>query len=673
MTLPDDQLVTVSDIAKMTGTARSTVSNWKRRHADFPSAREQTPRGPLYDRREIAEWLERRDSTAAASTTINTGLAGRIFGLADLVRGAWSSEQAALVLTRMVLGLPVPDHLREQLSPQKWEQLQSGVHDLIAAADDDREAIVRALLDTYADAGGRSGAAHVSPLHLVRFATRVLGPRAAVLDPACGAGGFLADCAATAKLVCGQELNRDMAELARARLAKLTTRHGGRSEVEAGNSLLDDRFPTLFDGVICSPPWRTKLEPGVLPQGDARWVFDYPRTSGDAAWIQHVVAHLAPGGRAVVVLPPATLFEHGVVGSVRAGLVRSGFLRAVIELPNNTLPSTGVAPVLVVLERPIEPNPKPTVLLAQPMADSMGRRTGWSFEVADSAAAEIVGWLDGRVDSDALAPDSYREVPLDKLAADDFDLTPRRHLTPTQVLVAPLIDVRAEFHQTAGAAGPELDRLRATLAAAHDLAPLEAAHAPRAALGDLVEIRRGIPMHQLADNGDFVVHSPATLIHGTEPSRYLTEDAPELQTAAPMFNAVPGDVLVSLDGQVGLVHVVTEPMFVSSAFAILRPKQHPNRSIDVEESFLGAWLRSTETQAVLQHLAKGSTIRRVAMKDLRGLSIPIPEADIQRAISDFDDKLQAAIDAVRDLAATVERLHHLGEQTVAAALPEGHL
>lgn len=670
MTLPDRQLVTVSDIAKMAGTARSTVSNWKRRHADFPPAREQTPRGPLYDRREIVEWLERRDGLAATSSSSSTGLAGQIFRLADLVRGTWATEQAALVLARLILGLAVPDHRREQLSPQQWEQLHSGVDDLIAAAGSDREAIVRALLEAYADAGGRSGAAHVSPLHLVRFTTRVLGPRAAVLDPACGAGGFLAECTATAKLVCGQELNPDMADLARARLAQLTQRHGGRSEVEAGDSLLDDRFPALFDGVICSPPWRTRLEPGLLPEGDARWVFDYPRTSGDAAWIQHVVAHLAPGGRAVVVLPPATLFEHGVVGSVRAGLVRSGFLRAVIELPNHTLPSTGVAPVVMVLERPVEPNPEPTVLLAQPMGDSVSSRTGWSAEIADAAADQIAAWLDGRVDSDALAPDSYREVPLDKLAADDFDLTPRRHLTPAQVLVAPLREVRAAFHETADAAGPELDRLRETLVAAHDLAPLEPANAPRAALGDLVEIRRGIPVHQLAKRGDFVVHSPATLIRREKPSRYLAEDAPELQTMAPMFNAAPGDVLVSLDGEVGLVHVVTEPIFVSSAFAILRPKRQPNRSTEVESSFLAAWLRSAETQAVLQHLARGSTIRRVAMKDLRGLSIPIPNSEIRDAISDFDDKLRATVDAVRDLAATVERLHQLGQQTVAAALPE---
>src|SRR5690606_11857636 len=110
----------------------------------------------------------------------------------------------------------------------------------------------------------------------------------------------------------------------------------------------------------------------------------------------------------------------------------------------------------------------------------------------------------------------------------------------------------------------ELDRLRETLVAAHDLAPLEPANAPRAALGDLVEIRRGIPVHQLAKRGDFVVHSPATLIRREKPSRYLAEDAPELQTMAPMFNAAPGDVLVSLDGEVGLVHVVTEPIFVSS-------------------------------------------------------------------------------------------------------------
>ena len=136
-----------------------------------------------------------------------------------------------------------------------------------------------------------------------------------------------------------------------------------------------------------------------------------------------------------------------------------------------------------------------------------------------------------------------------------------------------------------------------------------------------------------------------------------------------MFNALPGDVLISLDGEIGAVHVVTEEMFATSTFAILRPRTRNDRST-VSPKLLGAWLRSAEAQAALQHLAKGSTIRRVAKKDLAALSIPTPELELQQAIGEFDDKLESALAVVRDLSETVERLRQLGEQSVAATLPK---
>jgi SAM-dependent methyltransferase len=662
--------MTVSDIAQMAGTARSTVSNWKRRHADFPTAKDHTPRGPLYDRREVAEWLERRGGVARVPAPTSRAIAGGLWKLGDLVRDTWSPDQFALVATRLALGLPIPNHEHRHLDLRRWEQVEHGVDDLITAAEDDREAVVRTLLDAYADAG-RMTAGHVTPQHLVRFATRLLGPRTSVLDPACGAGGLLAACADTAKLVCGQELNPDMAELAGARLALLTENRAGRSQVESGDALSDDRFPTLFDGVISSPPWRTRLEPGVLPEGDARWVYDYPRSSGDAAWIQHVVAHIAPGGRAVMVLAPATLFEHGVVGSVRAGLVRSGILRAAVQLPRNTLSNTGVAPVVVVLERPLEPHPHPTVLLAEPLPELAGRSGEWPNADSDAAADAISSWLSGQLAGTDLDDAAYAEMPLGDLAADDFDLTPRRHLHVGDLEIAPLHQVRAELNDTAAAVDPDIDRMVTAIGAARELVPLEPATAQRVPLGDLVEIRRGIPLHQLAHHGDFPVHSPDTLLRGNAPTRFLADDAPELQTAAPVFNALPGDVLISLDGEIGAVHVVTQEMFVTSTFAILRPRHHHDDRSTLSPKFLGAWLRSTEAQAALQHLAKGSTMRRVAKKDLTALSIPTPEPELQEAISEFDDKLDAALTAVRDLTETVERLRQLGQQSVAATLPKG--
>jgi predicted DNA-binding transcriptional regulator AlpA len=51
-------LVRASDIAQMAGVSRAAVTQWRKRHSDFPAPKEaaDTP-SPLFDRTEIEQWL----------------------------------------------------------------------------------------------------------------------------------------------------------------------------------------------------------------------------------------------------------------------------------------------------------------------------------------------------------------------------------------------------------------------------------------------------------------------------------------------------------------------------------------------------------------------------------------------------------------------------------------
>ena len=53
-------LVTAADIARLAGVTRGTVSNWRRRHQDFPGACCGTGASPVYDRAEVEAWLAAR-------------------------------------------------------------------------------------------------------------------------------------------------------------------------------------------------------------------------------------------------------------------------------------------------------------------------------------------------------------------------------------------------------------------------------------------------------------------------------------------------------------------------------------------------------------------------------------------------------------------------------------
>jgi len=68
-------------------------------------------------------------------------------------------------------------------------------------------------------------------------------------------------------------------------------------------------------------------------QFDARWVLGLPpKGESELAWVQHCLAHVRPGGRAVIVLPPGVASRRSG-RSIRAALLRRGLLRAVISLP----------------------------------------------------------------------------------------------------------------------------------------------------------------------------------------------------------------------------------------------------------------------------------------------------------------------------------------------------
>src|SRR5690242_5509303 len=58
--VPDPSVLTAADIARLAGVTRGAVSNWRRRHPDFPEPSGGTDASPAYDRSEVEAWLAAR-------------------------------------------------------------------------------------------------------------------------------------------------------------------------------------------------------------------------------------------------------------------------------------------------------------------------------------------------------------------------------------------------------------------------------------------------------------------------------------------------------------------------------------------------------------------------------------------------------------------------------------
>lgn len=186
-----------------------------------------------------------------------------------------------------------------------------------------------------------------------------------VLDPCCGTGGLLVEAARSAAAssggaapgvgLFGQEAHAYAHVAARFNLRL----HGlDDADLVHGDALQAPAFVdeggrrlAAFDRVITAPPLSARWTP---PHWDPFGRFE-PETpaahAADFAYLQHAAASLRPGGRAVVLMPPGVLFRGGREGKIRADMVSSGLIEAVIALPRKLLFGTRTGTVLVVLHR----------------------------------------------------------------------------------------------------------------------------------------------------------------------------------------------------------------------------------------------------------------------------------------------------------------------------------
>jgi restriction endonuclease S subunit len=128
---------------------------------------------------------------------------------------------------------------------------------------------------------------------------------------------------------------------------------------------------------------------------------------------------------------------------------------------------------------------------------------------------------------------------------------------------------------------------------------------------------------------------------------------------------IPGDVLFSKDGTVGKVYVVgpDDAFAVLSSIAILRPD---GRSAD--SRYLAHCLRIPQILDKASGRKTGSAVRRIILKDIKKLSIPLPSLTEQRRMAEILDsadelrrKHQVAMTECEALISALQQLAFTGE------------
>ncbi|MFH8757956.1 N-6 DNA methylase [Streptomyces atroolivaceus] len=465
--------VTAAEISRIAGVTRATVSNWRRRHDDFPAPSGGTDSSPLYDLVDVQEWLGARGhaSTADPAEELRTtlrlhpgggGMTGALLPLALATARRTPEERTALAGLSDAELVARADRAVADLAElvPGAEAVHFAAHDvdvlraLLRCVQDDTsgEAALAVLAERELEDSAASGT-YRTPVQLADLVARLVpGPYAQVMDPACGSGSLLSAAARRgAKVLYGQDSVPVQAQ--RSAVSLLLAAPDTDITVRAGDSLRADAFGGVtVDAVLCNPPYGDRDWGHDELAYDARWAYGVPpRAESELAWVQHALAHLVPGGHAVLLLPPATA-SRASGRRVRMELIRSGALRAVVALPPGAAAPFHVGLQIWVLRRPEPTGPAHTSVLfvdtSEAAADAgtrtggiaSGTRTGRTpLNWTALTETALTQWSAFAKDPDAYAdePGTARAVPVVDLLDDVVDLSPARHVRASRTDVAP--------------------------------------------------------------------------------------------------------------------------------------------------------------------------------------------------------------------------------------------
>ncbi|WP_338672330.1 N-6 DNA methylase [Streptomyces sp. SCSIO 30461] len=692
--MPDSAAeVTAAGIARLAGVGRAAVSNWRRRHADFPKPVGGTDTSPSFALADVEGWLRAQGKLAEVPLhervwqQLSAHPDGAVTALAHvgcallLVRErptAWL-ELAAVSDERMAVMLPTALEavLTPRLGPPDARAVPTpGVPDLLRsvpllrgaaelAAERGTHQAYEFLIGRHLDANPRQYT--LTPPGPAALMAAIAGPAATLLDPACGTGALLRAGARPDQssrtgqpvqavqpvqagqfggqptAVYAQEADPDLAALAALRLA---LQSAADVHVRTGDSLRADAFPQLAaDAVLCHPPFNERNWGHEELAYDPRWEYGFPaRTESELAWVQHALARLRPGGIAVLLMPPAAASRRSG-RRVRADLLRRGALRAVVALPAGAAPPYGIPLHLWVLRRPeAAERPAPELLLVD-TAEQAGVAGGGGRDRIDWTAVQgavLDAWLpfdhEGTVDE---RPGVSRSVPVIALLDDDVDLAPARHLPPPAAggSAAELADVR--------------ERLTDTLRRTGELTPPPAepaAAVPGRWTGTTVgELARAGAL-ELRSGGTGTSTGPGAppvltehdVLAGTAPSGSLPEPSgPGDEPVEPVLVAA-GDVVVPVLGGGSAARVIdaaTAGAALGRNLQLLRPDPAA-----LDPWFLAGFLRGTTNNR--QASSYASTATRLDVRRLQLPRLPLADqwryGDRFRALASFEDALRLA-------------------------------
>jgi type I restriction-modification system DNA methylase subunit len=250
-----------------------------------------------------------------------------------------------------------------------------------------------------------------------------------VLDMCCGYGTTLREFRRKTRVRVGQEINHEVATLARL-LARV---EGYEVEILNEDSLAvchTDWLRIGFHTVIVDPPMGVRLREDQVSPTDLRWTHSAVARSTQAEdyWIQSALAYLRPSSveapfRAVVILRSGWFFD-GSGGPFRDALLKAGVVEAVISLGSGTKMSTAIPVSILVLRKAGIGSAKVRMI----DATEAGRVRRGVRELELEEIKAIAAAMNGRETGQTISTVKVLDVPIQEVLQNGSVLDVRRYL-----------------------------------------------------------------------------------------------------------------------------------------------------------------------------------------------------------------------------------------------------
>lgn len=401
-------------------------------------------------------WVTDSDRTGDALLTfVNTNLIPALRGL----KGSGKAGD-----TRDTLARVFSDVTNRMLSGHLLRSLIDQLDKISFSSSDDVHAMAvfyETMLREMRDAAGDSGEFY-TPRPLIRFIVEQVDPQPgeAIMDPACGTGGFLVEAFAHAT----REASVAQRRATEAKLRGVEKKpmpfllcemnmllHGiDRPNIVQDNSLnypiADVRRDTV-DVIVTNPPFGGEEEALVTAN------FPVQYRTAETAWLflQSVMARLSGSshGRCGIVVPNSVLFDTGVGGRIKEDLMKRFNLHTVVRLPSGVFAPYTIIPSNVLFFERGKQGPAWFYEITAPEGRKNYTKTN---PMRFDEFADCQSWWGGPKRTERVETEYAWKVPFEDIKASGFNLdlhSPNREATleerSPKELVAELIATEREL------------------------------------------------------------------------------------------------------------------------------------------------------------------------------------------------------------------------------------